>query len=247
MLFSSPEHPPRSVLFFYIVLSRIQWLLQSWTKLLEKVSPSCPLSYATKLFPKRRLCGKKTPSPNSMFLPTNAQGSGFLLNTRQHCFQGKGERKEPVQLRCLEKYFPSMQFSQLFLSKIVVPILNYLLHIFWLLFSFYSIGLLVILETHVTCIRLKYIKRRPCIRPKFVLRESTLSVIHVTSCYRLTNCQFTNEPNREILASHCLVTGAKMASRFETFGNTKFERWMKQSYKQIPRSRPTLPLRCLLV
>ena len=42
--------------------------------------------------PKRRLCGKKTPSPNSMFLPTNAQGSGFLLNTQQHCFQGKGER-----------------------------------------------------------------------------------------------------------------------------------------------------------
>ena len=68
---------------------------------LRKFSPSCPLSYATKLFPKRRLCGKKTPSPNSMLLPTKAQGSGFLLNT-QHCFQGKGEREEPVQLRCLE-------------------------------------------------------------------------------------------------------------------------------------------------
>ena len=35
---------------------------------LRKFSPSCPLSYATKLFPKRRLCGKKTPSPNSMLL-----------------------------------------------------------------------------------------------------------------------------------------------------------------------------------
>ena len=33
---------------------------------LRKFSPSCPLSYAAKLFPKRRLCGKKTPSPNSM-------------------------------------------------------------------------------------------------------------------------------------------------------------------------------------
>ena len=37
-----------------------------------------------------------------MLLPTNSQGSGFLLNT-QHCFQVKGEREEPVQLQCLEK------------------------------------------------------------------------------------------------------------------------------------------------
>ena len=48
---------------------------------LRKFSLSCPLSYATKIFPKQRLCGKKTPSPNSMLLPTNTQGSGFLLNT----------------------------------------------------------------------------------------------------------------------------------------------------------------------
>ena len=37
----------------------------------------------------------------------------------------------------------------IFLSHVqwlLVTILNYLLHIFWLLFSFYSIGLLVILE-----------------------------------------------------------------------------------------------------
>ena len=81
-------------------------------------SPSCPLSYATKLFPKRRLCGKKTPSPNPMLLPTNAQGSGFLLNTQQHCFQGKGEREEPVQVRCLEKCCPSIQFSQQFCPRL---------------------------------------------------------------------------------------------------------------------------------
>ena len=85
---------------------------------LRKFSPSCPLSYATKLFPKRRLCGKKTPSPNSMLLPTNAQGSGFLLNTQQHCFQGKGEREEPVQLRCLEKCCPSIQFSRQFCPRL---------------------------------------------------------------------------------------------------------------------------------
>ena len=28
-----------------------------------------------------------------MLLPTNAQGTGFLLNTQQHCFQGKGGGK----------------------------------------------------------------------------------------------------------------------------------------------------------
>ena len=85
---------------------------------LRKFSPSCPFSYATKLFPKRRLCGKKTPSPNSMLLPTNAQGLGFLLNAQQHCFQGKGEREEPVQLRRLEKCCPSIQFSQQFCPRL---------------------------------------------------------------------------------------------------------------------------------
>ena len=86
---------------------------------LRKFSPSCPLSYATKLFPKWRLCGKKTPSPNSMLLPTNAQGSGFLLNTQQHCFQGKGEREEPVQLQCLEKCRPSIHFLNSFVQDCV--------------------------------------------------------------------------------------------------------------------------------
>ena len=70
----------------------------------------------------------------------------------------------------LRKILPKCAIFSTFLSKIVLPILNYLMHIFWLLFSLYSIGLLVILETHVTCIRLKYIKRTPCIRPKFVPR-----------------------------------------------------------------------------
>ena len=126
MLFSSPEHLPRSVLFF-ISFSDCYNLGQNY---LRKVSPSCPLSYATKIFPKRRLCGKKTPSPNSMLLPTNAQGSGFLLNTQQHCFQRKGERKEPVQLRCLGKCFPSMQFSQQFCPRLQLLLFFLLLH--WL-------------------------------------------------------------------------------------------------------------------
>ena len=54
---------------------------------------------------------KKTPSPNSMLLPTNAQGSGFPLNTQQHCFRGKGEREEPAQLWCFQKFCPSIEFS----------------------------------------------------------------------------------------------------------------------------------------
>ena len=41
-----------------------------------------------------------------------------LLNTQQHCFQGKGEREEPVQLRCLEKCCPSIQFSQQFCQRL---------------------------------------------------------------------------------------------------------------------------------
>ena len=51
-----------------------------------------------------------------MLLPTNAQGTGFLLNTKQHCFQGKGEREETVQLRCLEKYSPSYNFFNSFVQ-----------------------------------------------------------------------------------------------------------------------------------
>ena len=61
---------------------------------------------------------RKTPSPNSMLLPTNAQGSGFLLNTQQHCFQGKEQREELVQLRCLEKCCASIQFSQQFCPRL---------------------------------------------------------------------------------------------------------------------------------
>ena len=66
------------------------------------------------------------------------------------------------------KMLPKYAIFSTVLSKIVVTILNYFLQIFWLQFSFYSIGLLVILETNVTCIKLKYTKRTPCIRPKFV-------------------------------------------------------------------------------
>ena len=103
--------------FRLVTTCRASTCYNPWQNYSRKFSPSCPLSYATKLFPKRRLCGKKTPSPNSMLLPTNAQGSGFLLNT-QHYFQGKGEREEPVQLQRLEKCFRSIQFSQQFCPRL---------------------------------------------------------------------------------------------------------------------------------
>ena len=103
-------------------MSTLTWMtekeLQSQTKLLEKVFPIMSTFIPTKLFPKaRHLCGKKSPSPSSMLLPTNAQGTGFLLNTQQHCFQRKGEREQPIQLRYLEKCSPSIQFQ--FLNSFV--------------------------------------------------------------------------------------------------------------------------------
>ena len=107
-----------------IILSDFQNLLLSLRSYnprqnyLRKFCPSCPLSYATTLFLKWQFCGKKSPSPSWMFLPTNAQGWGFLLNTRRHCFLGKGEREELVQLRPLEKCSASIQFSQQFCSRL---------------------------------------------------------------------------------------------------------------------------------
>ena len=78
-------------------------MLQSWTKLLEKVFPIMSTLLCNKTTSKMTPLHKENPYPNLMLLATNAQGSGFLLNTWQHCFQGKGEREELVQLQCLEE------------------------------------------------------------------------------------------------------------------------------------------------
>ena len=94
---------------------------------LRKFSPSCPLSYVTKLFPKQRLCGKKSPFPSSMLFPTNDQGSGFLLNRQQHCFQGKGEKEEPGTATCMmfRKMLPKYTIFSTVLSRIVADIPSY--------------------------------------------------------------------------------------------------------------------------
>ena len=110
------------IILEHSVIYQIRWntvvTFNSGQNYLRKFSPSCPLSYGNKTISRTTYCGQKTPSPNSMLLPTNAQGSGFLLNTQQHCFQGKGEREEPVQLRCLEKCCPSIKFSQQFYPRL---------------------------------------------------------------------------------------------------------------------------------
>ena len=94
-------------------------MLQSRTKLLENVFPIMFTFLRNKTISKTTpLRKKKNPSPNSMLLPTNAKGSGFPLNTQQHCFQGKGEREEPVQLWCFQKCCPSIQFSQQFCPRL---------------------------------------------------------------------------------------------------------------------------------
>ena len=83
---------------------------------------------------------------------------------------GEGAEERTGTATMFRKMLPKYAIFSTVLSKIVVTILNYLLHIFWLLFSFYSIDFLVILETNVTCISFKYIKRTPCIKPRFVPR-----------------------------------------------------------------------------
>ena len=113
-LFQSPGIESSNHLDFYNLMSS----LQSRTKLLEKVSPIMSTFPRNKTISKTTPLRKENPFPNSMLLPTNAQGSGFLLNTQQHCFQGKGQREESVQLRCLEKCCPSIQFSQQFCLRL---------------------------------------------------------------------------------------------------------------------------------
>ena len=184
--------------YFYIVLSHIQWLLQSRTKLLEKGFPIMSTFLRNKNISKTTPLRKEKPFPQFNVASYKRPGIRLPFEYTTTLLSGEGAEERTGTATMFRKMLPKYAIFSTVLSKIVVIILNYLLHIFSFLFSFYSIGLLVILETHVTCIRLKYIKRRPCIRPKFVLRESTLSVIHVTASYRLTKCQFTNEPNREI-------------------------------------------------
>ena len=93
-------------------------MLQSRTKLLEKVFPIMSTFLSNKTISKTTTLWKEIPFPqfNVASSPTNARGSGFLLNTQQHCFQGKGEREEPVQLRYFLNIFVQDCSNQPFLN-----------------------------------------------------------------------------------------------------------------------------------
>ena len=89
---------------------------QSCSKLLEKVFP------IRSTFLRNKTISETTPLRKEIrFLQFNVvsykrPGIRLFLNTQQHCFQGKGEREEPVQLWCLEKCPPSIQFSLSFVQ-----------------------------------------------------------------------------------------------------------------------------------
>ena len=103
--------------------------IQSQTKLLEKVFPVMSTFLRNKTISKTTplVCGKKSPFPSSMLFPTNDQGSGFLLNRQQHCFQGKGEKEEPGTATCMmsRKMLLKYTIFSTVLSRIVADIPSY--------------------------------------------------------------------------------------------------------------------------
>ena len=92
--------------------------LQSWTKLLEKVFSIMSTFLRNKTISKTTPLQKENPFPQFNVASNKRPGIRHSLNTHQHCFQGKGEREEPVKLRCLEKCCPSIQFSQQFCPRL---------------------------------------------------------------------------------------------------------------------------------
>ena len=113
---------------------------------------------------------KENPFPQFNVASYKRPGIRLPFEYTTTLLSGEGAEERTGTATMFRKMLPKYAIFSTVLSKIVVTILNYLLHIFSFLFSFYSIGLLVILETNVTCISFKYIKRTPCIRPKFLLR-----------------------------------------------------------------------------
>ena len=154
-------------IIFHIVLSHIQWLLQSQTKLLEKVFPIMSTFLRNKNISKTTPLRKENPFPQFNVASYKRPGIRLPFEYTTTLLSGEGAEERTGTATMFRKMLPKYAIFSTVLSTIVVTILNYLLHIFWLLFSFYSIGLLVILETNLTCISFKYIKRTPCIRPKF--------------------------------------------------------------------------------
>ena len=59
---------------------------------------------------------KPLPPIQCCFPQTSRDQAFFWIH--KNCFQGKGEREKPLQLRCLEKCCPSTQFSQQFCPRL---------------------------------------------------------------------------------------------------------------------------------
>ena len=107
-------------------MSTLTWItekeLQFLTKLLEKVLPiMSTFLRGNKTISKTTPLRKEIPFPQ--FNVASYKRPGKTQHTQQqqqqqHCLQGKGEREEPLQLRCLEKCSPSIQFSQQFCPRL---------------------------------------------------------------------------------------------------------------------------------
>ena len=93
----TPNQPSllRSAIFINFCLLRIIcWASCTYNprqNYLRKFPPSCPLSYATKLFPKRRLWGKKTLPPIQCCFPQTPRDQAFFWIHNNIAFRERGE------------------------------------------------------------------------------------------------------------------------------------------------------------
>ena len=86
---------------------------------LRKFSPSCPLSYATKLFPKRHLCGKKTPLPQFNVASYKSPGIRLSFEYTKTLLSGEGREGRTGTATMFKKMPSKYTIFSTVLSKIV--------------------------------------------------------------------------------------------------------------------------------
>ena len=91
---------------------------QSRTKLLEKVFPIMSIFLRNKTISKTTPLRKENPFPQFNVASHKRPGTRLSFEYTKTLLSGEGEKKEPVQLRCLEKCCPSIQFSQQFCPRL---------------------------------------------------------------------------------------------------------------------------------
>ena len=117
----------------YIVRSLNRWIVRSLDcynpgqNYLRKFSPSCPLSYATKLFRKRRLCGKKTPSPNINVASHKRPGIRLSFECTTTLLSGEGGEGRTGTATMFRKMLSKYTIFSTVLSKIVYKVIR----VFW--------------------------------------------------------------------------------------------------------------------